>query len=766
MPILVFLLVLIAGLCLVKIYNSTWRREQALLFSEVLQGQAVALERQVSRSLSSAYIMGSLVRTHNGELPNFELHADNIIQSLGCISALQLAPKGVIKNIYPLAGHKKAIGHNILRDDSRRLEAEKAVQFKTLTLAGPFEVIQGGVAIIGRYPVFLKNSLAQEVFWGFASTLVWLEKLLQETDLPKLHAKGYDYQLYRIHPETKQLDIFAGSKGQLLAGGKDHEVSIPNGTWMLRLIPHSQQKYSSWCKYYFLLVLVFSPLPSYILYLLLKQPDTLRRVVDEKVAELESFAHSDALTGLGNRKLFLDRLEAMLERCQETNEMLALMFLDLDQFKRINDTIGHDAGDALLKTIAQRLVDSVREVDIIARLGGDEFVVMMPETPRWGRVVSTAECILNIVGEPVELQGEIVTIGTSIGITIAPVDGTDAGELMKNADLAMYHAKEQGRNNFQFYNPSMKAKVQKRLQMENKLRAALDAEEITVHYQPLVRLLNHRIVGVEAFVRWFDHDDEEIPTNEFIPLAEERGLIARVGDQVLKIIHRDACNIQKLAPNIKFSVNLSPVEFCDPDFLERITGFLETTDFSPSNLQFEIFEGAFSHNSTGVNGKLDTLKKLGISVAIDDFGISASSLSILKRLHANVLKIGREFLYDIPNDQSDVEIVSALVAMAHKLGLKVVAEGIERREQLEMIARSGCDFAQGNLFSKPLDVNEFCDVLEQVGLEGYLFTQPLAWIGSNLTRHTDETENGNFVDPFVQSSAPFFRRHQGPRFLL
>lgn len=420
---------------------------------------------------------------------------------------------------------------------------------------------------------------------------------------------------------------------------------------------------------------------------------------------MQQLALYDSLTGLANRRLFIDRLEHSLRAAHRDRRKLALMFLDLDQFKRINDTLGHDAGDRLLKTIAQRLRGCVREKDTVSRLGGDEFTVLLTDLEETLAVTQVANQILKVLKEPIQLGQHEVIVSTSIGITIAPDDGINADTLMKNADLALYRAKEQGRDCHHYFTEELNSRAIKQLIMEQELRHALACNEFTLDFQPQVDLRTHQIVSVEALLRWQHPHKGRILPNDFIPVAEESGLIIPIGKWVL----RNACLQMRMIQDmtgrdVRVAINLSARQFEDKNLVGFIADVLAETGLAPELLELEVTESMLMGDMDNVIERLNQLKATGVTITIDDFGSGYSSLSYLKRLPVDVLKVDRQFVRDIPDDLNDMEITSAVIAVAHKLNLKVIAEGVEDEDQRDFLMINKCDFAQGYLFSKPLPI--------------------------------------------------------------
>jgi len=425
--------------------------------------------------------------------------------------------------------------------------------------------------------------------------------------------------------------------------------------------------------------------------------------------QMENLAFYDPLTGLANRRLFKNRLEKAVKSVLRSGSSMALMFLDMDQFKRINDTLGHDAGDILLKEVAVRLNATVRENDTVSRIGGDEFTILLTDVHQTADVLIVAEKLLRSLAKPIRIKGQDIVTTVSIGITMTPEDSTDVNTLMKNADLAMYRAKELGRNNFQFYSEDMNHSILEHLAMEKELKEAIQREQFTLMFQPKVSLFDYGITGVETLIRWEHPDKGMITPDRFIPVAEETGQILEIGDWVLEQSCRQISSLIRnnvLPTSAKVAVNLSAKQFADPDLAQRIRNVIEISQLPPECLELEITESTLMDDVESAIGIMQEIKKTGVSIAIDDFGTGYSSLAYIKRFPIDVLKVDRSFVMDIPEDQNDMAITAAVIAMAHKLSLEVVAEGVETQDQLHFLRRNNCDEGQGYLFSRPLSLGQ------------------------------------------------------------
>ncbi|MGE4284222.1 MAG: putative bifunctional diguanylate cyclase/phosphodiesterase [Clostridia bacterium] len=425
-------------------------------------------------------------------------------------------------------------------------------------------------------------------------------------------------------------------------------------------------------------------------------------------------AYYDSLTGLPNRMMLMDKLKSALVEAKTKRYMVGVMFLDLDNFKTINDTLGHMYGDLLLKNVGEMLQRHLKRGEIVARLGGDELVIIQPEIHHLNQVTNLANEIIDSLHHPWILDDREFYVSSSIGIAICPNDGLDEHTLLKNADAAMYYAKESGKNTWQLFNQSMNTRIMERLEIENNLRHALEREEFTVVYQPQLDIRIGKVVGAEALIRWNQPTKGMISPMRFIPIAEETGLIVPISEWVLRTVCRQNRKWQEagLSP-ICIAVNLSARQFQQPGLVEMITQMLKEIGMEQEWLGLEITETIAMQDLDYAIGILNKLQQLGIHISLDDFGTGYSSLNYLKRLPINTVKIDKAFVKDITINVSEQAIAGGLISMAHNMGLDVVAEGVETEEQLEFLQKENCDKVQGFLFSKPIPPEEFEQLLRQ-----------------------------------------------------
>lgn len=435
---------------------------------------------------------------------------------------------------------------------------------------------------------------------------------------------------------------------------------------------------------------------------------------EQSAERLSHLASYDTLTGLPNRTLFLDRLMQAMARINRDEKMLALLLLDMDRFKEVNDTFGHDTGDRLLEAVANRLQQGLREVDTIARLGGDEFTMILENIGGTEVAASVAKKIVDVFTQPFVLNERELFIMPSIGIALYPHDAQDANTLLRNADIAMYHAKRKGDGKFRFYTEQMHAQTTHQSNLETGLRSALARGDFTLHYQPQIEIKSGRIVGLEALIRWHNEVLGTVMPDQFIPLAEGSGLIESIGEWVL----RTACTQNKawqeagLTP-LPVAVNLSARQFRQKDLLETILCILRDTGLDPRYLELEITESVIMSQSEEAVSTLQRLSALGVQISIDDFGSGYSSLAYLKRFAVDRLKINQSFVRDISADPDDMAIVTAIIAMTRSLQLTVTAEGVETEEQLSFLESLNCDDYQGYYFSRPIPADQMTKLLRE-----------------------------------------------------
>jgi diguanylate cyclase (GGDEF)-like protein/PAS domain S-box-containing protein len=837
----VFLLACSAGGWMIWSVQQDQLRQGRARASELANDQAQALQRGIDRSLSASYALAALVRRGQGEVSDFEAIATEMLPFYPGVTVLGLSPGGVVKRVAPLAGNEKLIGFNQLGNAAQAFESSKARDSGQLTLAGPLDLIQGGLGVVGRLPIFLTNSQGGSTFWGFSFVTLRFPQALEAANLGLINARGYAYELWRKVPESGQRQSIDASNAQLLSDPVNAVLELPNGQWTLSVSPLAGWNATHDMGLQVAVALLFSLLVSYLAWLLFEMqmrdqrleievsertaeilvaqrhleatmaaiPDALfemdlegrhlrcqtpvdeylarpadvllgktvvevmppesaaivmsalqeanvngrstgkqfklplasgehwfelsisrkvggpndeprfvvlsRNITQNKLAEerIRMLAHFDPLTGLPNRAMLSDRCKQALATAHRKQQSLALLFLDLDHFKNINDSLGHLVGDQLLIAFADRLQSEVREQDTVSRLGGDEFVLILPDTDAKG-AAHMAEKLLQSSMQALQLAQHELTVSPSIGISMFPEDGADLDDLSRCADAAMYRAKQEGRNSYRFFTPEMQSQSERILAIENGLRKALERQQLSLCYQPQVCLNKRTVSGAEVLLRWTHPELGSVSPAEFIPIAESSGLILPIGEWVLRTAAQQWTNWMAagMAP-ITLSVNLSSVQFRHADLPEMVSTVLRETGLAPHLLELELTEGVTMDKPDLAVAVMNDLHGRGIRMSIDDFGTGYSSLSYLKKFKISKIKIDQSFVRDITVDPDDKAIVGAIIKMADNLSMATIAEGVETQAQLDYLREQGCDQVQGYFFSRPLVPDQFIEFIDE-----------------------------------------------------
>ena len=962
----VFLIALLAMSLVVWKLEQRSVQAERLHYTELASNHANAIQVSIERALSATYAIAAIVRQGKGQVTDFEGLASEMLPLYPGISSLALSPAGVVRYVAPLAGNERAIGFDQLNDAKQGPEARRARDSGQLTLAGPLDLVQGGLGIVGRLPIFLDGSEGRGLFWGLISVVIRFPQGLSGAHLEQLQTSGLHYELWRVHPVTQKKQVIAATTQEPLDNPTEHNLSLPNGTWTLSVAPiagwgssadiaiksaiavllslllayatklfvelnqnragqealvadktrgmaASQAKLQAtldaipdlilevaldgtFSDYrapraaanyppaeFFLHHNATQVLPAEAALALLtalrqadegghsegqelfldqpggrkwyeisvsrkqggigdeaafivlarditqrKQAETDLRVsatafnsqlgmaitdvnehilrinqaftditgyTEEEVVgktlgfldsgrhesafyedilhtvrntsawrgeiwnrrkdgaifpsqctmtavraddgsvshyinsltdvtqmkasqeEINKLAFYDPLTGLPNRRMLLDRLRLAMAESSRTGRIGALQFIDLDNFKTLNDTLGHDMGDLLLQQVGQRLKQCMREGDTVARLGGDEFVVMLKDlSTDILDAISQAEIvggkILSAVGEPYRLAGLEYQITPSIGITHFRGFEATIDDLLKQADLAMYQAKAMGRNAMQFFDPSMQSVVTARVALESDIRQGIAQGQFVLYFQPQISG-DSRTIGAEVLLRWPHPTRGMVPPNEFIPLAEDTSLILPLGNWVLETACHQLTAWAKTSAteHLTLAVNVSARQFRQQDFVPYVLDLIQYTGANPRRLKLELTESMLVKDVEDTIAKMTALKAQGIGFSLDDFGTGYSSLSYLKRLPLDQLKIDQSFVRDLMTDPNDASIARTVIALGHSLGLNVIAEGVETTDQRSFLAAQGCDAYQGYLFGKPMPIDIFNQTL-------------------------------------------------------
>lgn len=707
----IFIAVVLFGLYWTLSSNQTIIKEQQLLLDGLSRTQASTIERRLSLAFTATQLLTIEIEHHGDNFDNFDdfdEYSKNLMSFIGGVSSLQLAPNGIIEKISPLKGNESAIGLNIFADPKYREAAIKAIERHNMIAVGPVELVQGGTAVIGRSPVYLYRDTQRELFWGFVSAVINLDDLLEPTRLKELEQDGYQYSLTRKHLDTGQTLVFVQSEKPLSDIVATAKIHLPIGVWEINISRDISARLSGNLFSGGILTIIAALLITIGFYAILIQPLRLRTLVKDKTQELQRLAYKDPLTSLPNRRYLNDNLPLLLQANKKRRQISAFIYFDLDNFKRINDTIGHDVGDKVLEIVAQRLDSLCEKPDKVVRLGGDEFGIFLSNIANKQEAKEHAERVLAYINSPINLDAKEFILSTSLGIAMIPEHGDTLVSIMQNADMALYQAKQRGKNQSVFYSHDMKTTTLDLVEAEEDLTKALQNDEFELYYQPQFDLKTKHVFGAEALIRWNHPTKGLIFPDQFIQLAENTGQIIRIGHWVLENgISYLARRREQGLPYILLHVNLSSQQLSDPHLATVVKALLYKYQVPAEWLGVEVTETSLLEDVSLAKVLLQSLKDMGICVAIDDFGTGYSSLGQLKNLPVSLLKIDRSFVMDLERDQADRKIVEAIIAMAHKLGIKVLAEGIETKEQWDMLASFQCDFGQGYYVSRAIPEKDF-----------------------------------------------------------
>jgi diguanylate cyclase (GGDEF)-like protein len=718
--------VFVLGLCIgvAIVVSLDWvrasQRQQKL--TETAAAHGAQVQQLVDRSLSITYAMATVLRQNPRDIAGLERLTNELLPLYLGVDNLQLAPGGVVRKVFPVTAHQGPVGHDLLNDPLSKEEAELTLVTHDLHIAVPAQLRQGQPGFVGRYPVFLTDKQGRQTFWGFVSAVVLLDTMKSFAQFDQLKQQGLAYHLWRSHPITGEPQTLLRSAEPLTKVKVTASIGVPRGRWQLTVSPmepdslFSSTRLATW-----LMVVLVAMAAGALTRSMLLRPVELAQMVRRRTRALESAnlslerqATHDSLTGLGNRALLEHDLNRNIEHVCHAKEQFAVLLLDLDDFKSINDSLGHRAGDAMLQAVAQSLGRCVRSADAVYRLGGDEFVVVLNQLSDAVLAGVIARKILAEVALPHLIQEQEIQLTTSIGVVIHPQDAEDAESLLSLADVAMYRAKKSGRNQMAFFSPALDHAAQTRLQLVDQLREAIKTEAFELHYQVKVDIASGQTVGAEALLRWRHPVHGLIPPTEFIPLAEETGLIVPIGEWAL----RTACMTaeswhQSLGTPLTVAVNLSAKQFQDAALLEKVRTALLHSGLPAQLLELEITESMMMRKPDEAAATMRALRQLGVHLAVDDFGTGYSSLGYLSRFPIQCLKIDRSFVQNVPDSDADSTIARSIVSLGKSLGLTVVAEGVETQSQLDFLRVHGCHIAQGYLLGRPLEAARFIEQLRK-----------------------------------------------------
>ncbi|MDR7091380.1 MULTISPECIES: bifunctional diguanylate cyclase/phosphodiesterase [Cellvibrio] len=840
------LALLVLAICLSLSTVVIWQLEQNQRHAKradvenLAQNHTFLVRDSLDQALTLNYSFAAMVRLGQGSTGRFEDAARELLPYFDSVSHVSLAPGGIITRVYPLEGNEKSVGLNLLEDSFQNKEALRARDTGKLTLAGPVNLVQGGLGAVARLPVFLEDQGGRH-FWGFTLVVIRINRLLETANLTQLNDQGMAYQLWRTNPDTGVKDTIAANAPEQLNNPVHKSFAVPNGTWTLSVAP-----IEGWINGWrlcgeALVALILSLLLAYLARLMVmlqrqhlslqdavseqtrellvarahlqatldaipdllfdidlngiihsyhtNQPDLLtvpptkflgksfhlflpedaciavhealdealekgvssgkcysimiprgpatfelsvsRKADDhsgvprflvlsrditqrkENEARINNLAFFDSLTQLPNRRLLYERLGHAIATSRHQQSLGALLFIDLDDFKTLNDNRGHHIGDLLLIAVAERLKQALRRQDTVARLGGDEFLVVLEgldqeRNSAASQAQQIAEKILASLNNAYQLEGQDYFNSPSIGLCLFGDQDVAIDDLLKQADQAMYHAKAAGRNTLRFFDPEMQAVTAQRFALQNEIREALQQRQFQLYYQPQ---MNHvgKVVGAEALIRWIHPQRGMIPPLDFIPLAEESGLILALGNWIFATACAQLVEWSKstVTADIVLSVNVSARQFQHPDFVAQLLLIIHGSGINPHRLKLELTESMLVANQHDIITKMDALKTHGIKFSLDDFGTGYSSLSYLKRLPISELKIDKSFVNDILSDTNGAAIARMIIRLAQSMELTVIAEGVETKAQRDWLESEGCFRYQGYYFGRPVAIENF-----------------------------------------------------------
>jgi diguanylate cyclase (GGDEF)-like protein len=697
---------------------------------QVERDEFAEFARRITRAHPEIGTLEWAPRIAHGERPAFEAELRKFLPghriterdfSGRLVPAMERDEYFPIAFVHPARGNEAAFGFDLASRVGARILLDRAGEEGHVMVSSLVDLARGEEsrrAVLMFRPIYRggggdqSQPASREHLVGFGVALLQPQELVAESMrgfrptgldamLLDVNAAGPD-RLLHFHPSrTRTEAIAAPSEREFFAGPHAQiPIQVPGGQWLLaiRPAPAFYAEQGSW-----------APLGVGLGGLTLTTVVTFafaRRA--RYLQEIFKLAQHDALTGLPNRTLFHDRLLQALAHAERERTQLAVFFLDLDRFKHINDSLGHTVGDRLLQEVARRLQATMRKEDTIARMGGDEFIILMQELHQEQDAAHMAEKLLNALASTFEIDGRAFYISASIGVSMYPRDAAQPDALVANADVAMYRAKHRGRNRYEFYSEELTIASKERLELEADLRHALQEGMLEVHYQPQVDLLGGRVIGAEALCRWKHPERGEVPPGSFIPIAEDAGLIGELGEWVLRQACRQARRWQDDGAGLKsISVNVASQQIQRGGFVETVQRVLEETNLAPERLELEVTEGVIMEQAESAIDTLIELSRIGVTLSIDDFGTGYSSLAYLKRLPIHKLKIDRSFIRDLPDDEEDIAITRAIVALANSLVLPVIAEGVETEAQRAFLQELGCQQAQGYLYGRPVPADRF-----------------------------------------------------------
>lgn len=692
---------LLAALVVQHLQRSA-QREIQLEMEYWAKAFATKLRGQLDANLAVGYGLEAQISVL-GDLDQAGLNqvAPRLLHNPTNIRHIALAPNLVVSALYPLAGNERALGLDYRNHPEQREDALLAMQTKQVVLAGPVMLVQGGGEhLIARFPIFLPEDKP----WGLVALVIAIPALLKDSGLEPLQAR-YDLALRRLDTRTATAGSFFGNPELFSVRAQVHSIEVPGGAWQLAIQPRVKPHWRAII--YWLLNGILSALVGAVVFY-------LRRFNQERDCHLHELARItaiDPLTQLTSRYQFNHYLNQFIEECQRTGQGFTLLFIDLDHFKEINDSLGHAAGDQLLIDVARTLKNCVRSYDLLCRLGGDEFIVVLKNITKTAEIENRASIITAGIAEHRSIKGVEVSVTCSVGIAVYPTDGVDAASLIQHADLAMYESKRTGRNTLYFFNMTMRNEADRYVELSGALKAALLEGQFAVYYQPIYDPVRRCFSRCEALCRWPQADGSMIPPAEFIPVAEQSGLISDLGMWIMDEVMQTYRELAERGQAINFCVNRSPVEFASKQHTLQLINLRKRWQIPPEALTLEITESLLMADHNVKTQNFLTLKDQQFQFSIDDFGTGYSAINYLRQYPVESLKIDRSFIAELGVSHQADTLVKIIVQMAKSLNIRVVAEGVETQQQVDFLAAIECDYLQGYFFAKPMPKAQFMEFL-------------------------------------------------------
>ncbi len=702
-----FFVVFIPGFVALEAYSKL----EAQHIEEHASQTAGALITKLEGRLKENIAVGWALKAHIellGELDQagFSILGKRIVDPKLNIRHIALAPDMVISAIYPLAGNEAAIGLDYRHNVEQQSAAMRAIENNQIVLAGPLTLIQGGgYHLVARYPIFKRDSTP----WGIVAVVIRFEGLLIDSGYYEW-TEGFQIALRGKDGEGASGDFFWGDEALFSTDASRYLVRVPGGYWQLGIRPASgwempSTDYLSYMATLVIICLLFAGI-SYMIYT--KSLDKRRYLI-----HLESLSSIDSLTSLPSRYQFNKRLDEVILENDRRRNGFAVLFIDLDHFKEINDSLGHSYGDELLMIVAEKLKHSIRSYDLVSRLSGDEFVVVFQDIHTTSEIEQRGEALANKLSEPVLVGGVNVSVTCSLGVAVYPEDGTSVEILLKHADRAMYESKRSGRNSLHFYNADMQKEADRYIEITAAMREALNNGAFEVYYQPIYDVRKRRFSRCEALCRWLDSSGNNYLTPDvFIPVAEQSGMIIDLGNWLTTEVFDCMRVMDSQGISLHFSINRSPQEFNSTQNTQKLIELCDINGIDPGSFTLEITESILMSDNKTKGSNIELLRANGFNFSIDDFGTGYSAINYLRKYPVSTLKIDKSFIAELGQSSQTDALVKVVIQMAKALQIEVIAEGVETQRQFDYLEAQGCHYIQGYLLAKPMPKGDLLDFLK------------------------------------------------------